>query len=69
MVINWVDETEGLIGARMTGGGFGGSVIGLTTSDDLNSFKINRKIAFSRNWYRTTNLYQSAVRWCYIYKM
>ncbi len=39
MVVDWAHETEGLMGARMIGGGFGGSVIALATSDMLNSFK------------------------------
>jgi galactokinase len=38
LVVRCAHETEGVIGARMTGGGFGGSVVALVRPDTINSF-------------------------------
>jgi galactokinase len=48
ILVEIADETEGVLGARMTGGGFGGSTVNLVKRENLDYFKEKIRVEYKR---------------------
>jgi len=57
VLVNLANEVEGVFGARMTGGGFGGCTINLVESNSVESFKQMVASGYGKATGRTPEIY------------
>ena len=56
-LVDFAEATEGVIGARLMGGGFGGCTINLVKRDRVNNFIQSAFLAYSREFGRNSEAY------------
>ncbi|MCA1639892.1 MAG: hypothetical protein LC768_16460 [Acidobacteria bacterium] len=59
LLVSIAADCEGVLGARMTGGGFGGSTVNLVRHENLNNFRKKTSTEYERQTNIKTDIYVS----------